>query len=91
MSGPVLRRNDDGSLVWREFEGEVLALDMNESVYLRLNGSGALLWRRLEHGATRDELVDALTEAYPIDRERAAADVDDFVAACRTRGLVLDG
>lgn len=90
MSEPVLRRNEDGGLVWREFEDEVLALDTDRSVYLRLNKSGTLLWERLGAGATRSELVAALTEAYAVGPDQAAADVDDFVSSCRERGLIRD-
>ena len=90
MSEPTLRRSDDDGLVWREFEDEVLALDMERSIYLRLNRSGAMLWERLEDGATRSELIAALTDRFEVEPEEAAADVDAFIAACRERGLVRD-
>lgn len=90
MSEPTLRRKEDDSLVWREFEGEVLALDLNRSVYLRLNKSGALLWERLAPGATRSELIDALTGAFAVGPEQAATDVDDFISSCRERGLISE-
>ena len=90
MSAPVLRRSDDDGLVWREFEDEVLALDMERSIYLRLNRSGAVLWERLADGATRSDLIAVLTDRFDVGPEEAAADVDAFVAACRERGLVRD-
>lgn len=45
---------------------------------LTLNDSGALLWKRLEQGATRDDLADALTAEYDVSREQALVDVDEF-------------
>jgi hypothetical protein len=90
VSEPVLRRKEDSGLVWRGFEDEVLALDTDRSIYLRLNKSGTLLWERLETGATRSELIAALTEAFAVEAEQAAADVDDFVSSCRERGLIRD-
>ena len=91
MDEPVLRRKNDESLAWREFEGDVLALDMQNSVYLRLNRSGALLWERLgTDGATRSELIAALMEAFPVEREQAETDVDGFLSSCRELGLVAD-
>ena len=47
---------------------------------LTLNDSGALLWKRLEQGAGREDLADALTAQYDVDREQALADVDEFYA-----------
>jgi hypothetical protein len=90
VTEPTLRRKDDDSLVWREFEGEVLALDLGRSVYLRLNKSGALLWERLAPGATRTELIETLVGAFPVDAEQAATDVDDFLSSCRQRGLISE-
>ena len=45
---------------------------------LNLNDSGALLWQRLEQGADREELADALTSQYEVSRSQALADVDEF-------------
>ena len=47
---------------------------------LNLNDSGALLWQRLEQGAGREELADALTAQYDVSRTQALADVDEFYA-----------
>lgn len=47
---------------------------------LTLNDSGAFLWKRLEQGASREDLADALTAEYDVSREQALMDVDDFYA-----------
>ena len=47
---------------------------------LTLNETGAVLWKALEQGGSREELADALTAEYIVDREQALADVDDFLA-----------
>ena len=46
---------------------------------IRLNESGVLLWHRLEAGAERADLEQALTDAYGIPREQAARDVGAFL------------
>lgn len=56
---------------------------------IRLNGSGAMLWKCLEQGATREELVQALTSQYEVSREEAARDVDKFIETLNKVGCLL--
>jgi hypothetical protein len=81
-----LRETD---LHWREIDGEVIALEAQGSTYMAANGAGTLLWRALATGATRDALADELVRAYGIDRERAVADADAFVARLSAQGLLV--
>ena len=78
----------DTDLHWREIDGEVIALEARGSTYLAANGAGTLLWRALVAGATRERLVDELVSVYGIERDRAVADVDGFVAALAEQGLL---
>jgi len=80
-----LREQD---LDWREIGEEIVALDTQSAVYLAVQGSGAVLWRLLADSTTRDGLVQALVETYAIDTDRAAEDVDDFLASLSERGLL---
>ena len=74
-----LRLKSD-ALAWRHVDGEVIAVDLQSSTYLSVVGSGALLWQALAAGTTRDILIDLLTSEFEIERQRAAADVDVFIA-----------
>jgi hypothetical protein len=76
------------ALEWREIEGEVVAVDLQKSVYLAANRSGAVLWPALAEGTTRAELVTRLADQFDLDRDRAAADVDAFVGALAEQGLL---
>ena len=67
---------------------EVVALDVGASLYFGLNASAAVIWQRLEHGATRDDLVGELTATFDVDAGRVERDVDQFVAILRARELV---
>jgi hypothetical protein len=78
----------DGDLEWREVEGEIVALDLRASTYLSVNKTGTALWPHLTAGASRDELVAALTSRFDVDAESAGRDVDAFVGALETRGLL---
>lgn len=75
-------------MTWQVVGDEVVVLDLDGSVYFKVNGSGKLLWERLVEPATTAELVEVLTTNFDVDDERAAADVDAFVAQLRTKQLV---
>lgn len=53
---------------------------------LNLNDSGAMLWQKLEEGAGREELADALTAQYDVSRSQALIDVDEFYAILVSAG-----
>lgn len=78
----------DSSLEWREVEGEVVALDLQGSVYLRANSSGALLWHQLARGATEDELAERLVTRYGLPPDQARADVRAFVTDLASHSLL---
>src|SRR3954470_23520158 len=78
-------------LHWREIDGEVIALEARGSQYVVTNSAGTVLWRVLLGGTTRDGLADELVRAWGVDRARAVADSDRFVAALAELGLLAAG
>jgi Coenzyme PQQ synthesis protein D (PqqD) len=86
MSTELRLRNDD--LAWRTVDDEMIAIDVRDSTYLTANDSGALLWQALAAGTTREALAGNLVEAYGIDADTAAADVERFLTDLRERGLL---
>jgi hypothetical protein len=82
-----LRLREDG-LKWRVIDGEMVAVDIRSSTYISANPSGMALWDALSKGTTRNALVQSLVDAFDIDRERAAADVDAFLDDLRARELL---
>lgn len=87
MSSLRLRRD---RLEWRRVDGEIIAVDLRTSTYLSANASAVPLWEALVEGTTRDEMIDRLVDQEGIDRERAAGDVDTFVADLTDRQLLDD-
>ena len=73
---------------WREVDGQVVVLDRAGSVYLAVNAAGAALWPAIVAGATRPQLVRILLDTFDVERARAEADVDAFVATLRERRLL---
>ncbi len=55
---------------------------------IRLNDCGAFLFERLQAGATREELLAAMLEAYQVEETRAAADLDAFLSNAAKAALL---
>jgi hypothetical protein len=83
-----LRLRHDG-VAWKDVDEEVVALDERAAVYLATNPAGAVLWRSLALGATRAQLADELVREFGIDADRAATDVDAFLADLSARELLV--
>ena len=74
---------------WREVDGEVVALELKDSVYYSIGGSGNVLWTLLADGATKDDLVATLTAEYSdVEPATAEADVEEFIGAGLEQGLI---
>jgi hypothetical protein len=74
---------------WRELEGEIVALDTNQSVYFSIGGFGTTLWPVLVTGASKQDLVSEITSAFDgVPPEQAAADVEDFLTSLSDHGLI---
>jgi hypothetical protein len=84
-----MQLRQDG-LTWHIAGEDVVVLDLQGSVYLKLNGSGRVLWEHLVEPCTEADLVEALVKTYGIDEARAAADVAGFVTDLRARGLLAE-
>ena len=82
-----LRLRDEG-LVWREIDGELVVLDVEQSVYLASNETGTLLWRALAEGTTHEQLVQLLVTHVDVPVDIATGDVDAFLVQLRERGVL---
>ncbi|MGO9900478.1 MAG: PqqD family peptide modification chaperone [Solirubrobacteraceae bacterium] len=76
------------AVMWREVDGEVLALVLDHSEYVAANRSATALWRMLEHGATSRALAGALSQRWGLDPDRALVDAQGFVGELDQQGLL---
>ena len=88
-AGPVLRLK--AGVEWQRVDDEVVVLDLNSSAYLAVNGTGAALWRLIAAGTTERELVEELTDRFPVDVDQAHADVMQFTSQLRDLALLEVG
>ncbi len=52
---------------------------------MQLNGVASFLWKKLQTPTDRDTLVFDLLAEYEVEKERAEADVDAFLAQLREK------
>ena len=55
---------------------------------LTLNEAGAMLWQKLEQGAEKADLVNALLDEYDVTAEMALADVEEFLGKLTDAGCI---
>jgi hypothetical protein len=82
-------RIDPNAIVTRPIEGEILAVDLQNSRYLSINPTATELWPLLERGSTFEELLQALTSRWKISNEQARADLDRFLGWLTASGLLV--
>jgi hypothetical protein len=77
-----------GDVHVREFDNELVILDLAKGDYFGVNELGAKLWQGLEKGKSCAEIATELVADYEVSEARLVADLvsmtDDFIA----RGLV---
>ena len=74
----------------RTVDDEVVILHVPSGEYYSLNPVGAFIWERIEAGTDRDALADAVSSAFDVDREIAAADIDALLTDLAAAQLVED-
>ena len=88
-----MRRNPD--YILRRAAGTDLIVPVGRAAaefpgMITVNGTGRFLWELLETEQTADSLTDALCGTYDVARDRAAADVEDFLRRLRLAGALLE-
>lgn len=53
-----------------------------------MNESGAFIWSLLEHDTTIEQMTEAMTNEYDVDRETAKKDIEAFVARLTENNLL---
>lgn len=59
------------------------SMTLNFNGIINLNETGAFLFEKLQQGAGREDLINALLEEYDVAPERAENDVDIFIQKVR--------
>jgi len=76
-------------IAWQDVDGELALFDERDERYHLLNGTAAAIWRGIAAGADRAALIDQLAAGFGVKPEAIVADVDSFIGAALTQGLLL--
>ena len=76
-------------LIWQHLEDNTIVVTPTSGKVRVLNGVGTLIWQHLNDGSDLSQIVDAITDAYDVDRARAEADLADFIEDLTDRGILV--
>ncbi len=72
----------------REFDGELVLLDLDGGVYFGLDGVGATVWRALGVSATLEHAIAAVVSEFDVEEQRARTDILALVEELEAKGIV---
>jgi hypothetical protein len=75
-------------IAWRRVEEEIVALDLDSSLYYSFNDTGARLWELLAEGSAFEQAVLLVTEEYEAAPKDVEKDARDFIAELRREKLL---
>lgn len=73
----------------RDFDGELVIVDLECGDYFGLDEIGARAWQGLSAGQSLGQIADALVEEYDAERDRVLADLESLVRDLVARKLVV--
>lgn len=74
-------------VLYRQVDGQMVLLDLDQEQYFGLDEIGAEMVQRLTEGSV-DEAIDALLSSYEVGEEQLREDLDALVASLLEAGLL---
>jgi hypothetical protein len=72
-------------------DDEVIIIRLTDGVYYSMEGVGVLVWRLLEAARSLDDIVQAISETYAVDADRAGDDAKELIESLKRERLVVAG
>lgn len=72
-----------------DMDGETVMMDAATGKYYNLSEVGGRIWTLTENPLTWEELVQALTDEYDVDRAQCEEDIKPFMEQMIQNGLIL--
>ena len=77
------------SLIVQKLDAEVIILDPESSHYYAINSIGAEMMELLQQGATRDEVIAAISKKYQVALQRVGQGYDTFIEQLKEKNMVV--
>jgi hypothetical protein len=87
MASTTLRAGDQ--VFAREFDGELVLLDLGRGEYFGLNASGALLWRGAAEGKSVADVAEEASRLYNVSVEESLSDMLELARELCSLGLLV--
>lgn len=75
-------------VVWREFGGEVVMLDLASQHYFGLTGTGSEMWQLIAQHGSADSVIDSMLAKYDVDPANLRADFEKLVDELAAKGML---
>ena len=82
----MLKRN--GTVLWRELDGEAVLLDPAEGCTYNLNRVGTLIWKLLDGDHTASDIASAICQEFEVEHEQALQDMEYLFDEMRQHKLL---
>ena len=82
----MLKRN--GTVLWRELDGEAVLLDPAEGCTYNLNRVGTLIWKLIDGDHTASDIASAICQEFEVEHEQALQDVEHLFDEMRQHKLL---
>ena len=81
--------NVDGEKVfWREIEGEIVILNIDNGFYYTLDEVGSIIWEMVVKNISEEQIVKNLVEGYETDKATASKDVKTFLRELEKQEII---
>jgi Coenzyme PQQ synthesis protein D (PqqD) len=84
----MLKRN--GTILWRELDGEAVLLDSRAGCSYNLNQVGTLIWKMLDGAHSLAEIAAAICASYEVEPEQALQDVMQLLDELDKNNLLVE-
>ena len=81
-----MKRN--GTVLWRELDGEAVLLDPAEGCTYNLNRVGTLIWKLLDGNHTFSDIASAICQEFEVEHEQALQDMERLIDEMRQHKLL---
>jgi len=74
----------------KEFDDTGIVFDPENNKAMTLNRVGTVIWESIENGLSEEQIADAVTENFSVERAVAEKDISNFLETLRNKGLLTD-